>query len=75
MNEKEKLLFARNELEIVINNLQNTLELSEMDIMLVIELILSTARYKSVMRNIYNDIKPKKKEKESEDGNSNETRQ
>lgn len=63
MNDRDKLLFARNELENVIANLQNTLQMSHHDMMLVIEMLLSTARYKVITQSAYDTIKPLKKEK------------
>lgn len=71
MENNDKLFFARNELENVIDSLQQTLKLSEQEMMIVVEMVLSTARHKTMIRNIYNQIKPPKKE-ESENGNTNE---
>ena len=53
-----KIMFARNELENRISELQKILELSENDMMIVTEMLLSTSRYKSVIRNVYNNLQP-----------------
>ena len=57
----DKLLFARNELENRINELQRILELPEDGMMLVVEMILSTARYKTIVRNSYSKLPIEKK--------------
>lgn len=61
-----KIMFARNELENRISELQKILELSENDMMIVTEMLLSTARYKSVIRNEYNKLKPIEKKTDDE---------
>lgn len=61
-----KIMFARNELENRISELQKILELSENDMMIVTEMLLSTARYKSVIRNVYNNLKPIEKKTDDE---------
>ena len=61
-----KIMFARNELENRISELQKLLELSENDMMIVTEMLLSTARYKSVIRNVYNNLKPIEKKTDDE---------
>ncbi|MCR5591347.1 MAG: hypothetical protein K6F73_07400 [Lachnospiraceae bacterium] len=66
MSNIDKLLLARNELENDIDKLQSSLTLSESDMMIVLEMILSTSRYKSIVRNIYNNIKPAKQEQDGE---------
>lgn len=57
----DKLLFARNELENRINELQRILELPEDGMMLVVEMLLSTARYKTIVRNSYSKLPIEKK--------------
>ena len=65
MDEK-KIFIARNELENKISEIQQVLKLSEMEMSLVVEMTLSTARYKALVRNIYDTTKGE------DDGNSNE---
>lgn len=67
MNEK-KIFIARNELENKISEIQQVLKLSEMEMSLVVEMTLSTARYKALVRNFYDTMKGE------DDGNTNETR-
>lgn len=69
----EKILLARNELENKVNDLRDMLQLSEADMLVACEMVLSTARHQALVRDIYN--RTKVVNKESEDGNSNETRQ
>lgn len=61
MDTIDKLLFARNELENRINELQRILELPEDGMMLVVEMLLSTARYKTIVRNSYSKLPIEKK--------------
>lgn len=71
MNNTQKILFAKNELENVIGALQKQLEMSEDELMLVLELLLSTSRYRHIVKGAYDQIEiakqVKKSTKESED--------
>lgn len=77
MNHTQKLLFAKNELENVMSGLQKDLELENDDMMIIIELLLSTSRYRSLVKNAYDQLTIVKqthipKEGEIENGNTNE---
>lgn len=56
MNSTQKILFAKNELENVIGALQKQLEMSEDDMMIVLELLLSTTRYRTIVKGAYDQI-------------------
>ena len=71
--EIDRIFIARNELENKVNGLRESLELTEPEMTIVLEMVLSTARHQSIVRGIYNKVKVVNKE--VEDGNSNETRQ
>lgn len=62
------IIVARNELENKVSEIQSVLGLSEMEMSIVIEMVLSTARYKSIVRGIYDEAK----KGETDNGNSNE---
>ena len=66
----ERIFLARNELENQMNDLRESLELTESEMMIVLEMVLSTARHQSMVRGIYNKVKIVKKE--NNDGNTNE---
>ena len=69
-----KIFFAKNELENVVTALQNSFNISEEEMMIVLEMVLSTARYKTLVRGAYDEIKPTQKKGEADNGNSDEER-
>ena len=64
----ERVFIARNELEKKADELQRTLQLSEMDMTVVLEMVLSTARHKVIARNAY-DTFTKAQKGDTENGN------
>lgn len=73
MNEFQRMLCAKNELENLINELKTKLGLSEEAMMLVIEMISNSSRYKTLIKLSYDMLNNQRKE-EAKDGNTNETR-
>lgn len=53
MNSTKNMLFARNEIENKIGELQRALNLTEDEMLFVVEGALSTARHKALLREIY----------------------
>lgn len=66
----DRIFIARNELENKVNGLRESLELTEPEMAIVLEMVLSTARHQSMVRSIYNKVKIVNKE--NNDGNTNE---
>lgn len=70
MNNTQKILIARNELENVMSNLQKQFQLSEGEAMIVLELALATSRYRAIAQDAYDQVE--KARKEQDNGNTNE---
>lgn len=69
MNNTKNMLLARNEIENRIDELQRALNLTEEEMLFVIESALSTARHKALMREVYSRAEEEvriEKEKETE---------
>lgn len=73
MNNTKNMLLARNEIENRIDELQRALNLTEEEMLFVVEGALSTSRHKALMREVYSRAeeevrieKEKEKEKEKE---------
>ncbi len=69
MKPLDKIMFARNELENVTNELQKKMGFTEDEMLIVIEMVLSSARHKTIVRNGYDNLLEKK---EQDNGNTNE---
>lgn len=69
MNNTKNMLLARNEIENRIEELQRALNLTEEEMLFVVEGALSTARHKALMREVYSRAEEEvriEKEKEKE---------
>lgn len=69
MNNTKNMLLARNEIENRIDELQRALNLTEEEMLFVVEGVLSTARHKALMREVYSRAEEEvriEKEKEIE---------
>ena len=69
MNNTKNMLLARNEIENRIDELQRALNLTEEEMLFVVESALSTARHKALMREVYSRAEEEvriEKEKETE---------
>ena len=69
MNNTKNMLLARNEIENRIDELQRALNLTEEEMLFVVEGALSTARHKALMREVYSRAEEEvriEKEKEIE---------
>lgn len=69
MNNTKNMLLARNEIENRIDELQRALNLTEEEMLFVVEGALSTARHKALMREVYSRAEEEvriEKEKEKE---------
>ena len=69
MNNTKNMLLARNEIENRIDELQRALNLTEEEMLFVVEGALSTARHKALMREVYSRAEEEvriEKEKETE---------
>lgn len=70
MTNTKNMLLARNEIENKVNELQSALNLTEEEMLFVVEAVVSTSRHKAIMREVYtqaeNEVKATKKEGEQE---------
>ena len=62
----EKLLVARNEIENVISDISRELEISEEEMILIIDAVSNTVRHKALTRSAYMAVKKAKEEKEKD---------
>ena len=60
MRTVDKILIARNEIENFANNLQKELGLREEEMMIAVEMALSTSRHKAITRSGYNALDAEK---------------
>lgn len=60
MRTVDKILIARNEIENFANNLQKELGLREEEMLIAVEMALSTSRYKAITRGGYNALDAEK---------------
>lgn len=54
MRQIDKIILARNEVENVVSSVQRQFDLSEEEMMIACEMVLSTARHKALTRGAYN---------------------
>lgn len=72
MNHLHEILCAKNELENQFVVMQNKLGLSEEDMLVVVEMISNSIRYKALVKISYDAIQREIEKGDTDNGNSNE---